>query len=345
MKRRDFIKITAATIPVVGAAKLSAENRLYGTPDSINEKLKINEEGGIALPLTNAQLPPDVMSDVQEFARAWSKVLSDPRHREEVMRAPEKALSRLAPRSNTSNQVATMMAMWDPVIISAIERRDYKAYLEQLRLYLAKPEEGYVAPSRVEEINEAIQQRGLALKESYNGMRNKPIIGEFVEGEELSFIAASSCGPPEVVAAAAVVVVVGALAVTYVSVGVNISVGINVGVYINIAAQVSVAGAGPYSADVHTNNDVGTAIWDSSVPTLSTLQYYELLSAAKAASQAGDRKSHQMMVKELLKREVDIAFKAAEDLEYVHIHPDHRAEVIEAATNYVMKTIGLSSAK
>lgn len=346
MKRRDLVKISVAAVPGIAGADAG---RLYGTPGSISNGVIAREVGNVSLPLSRAQLPPSAVSELTAYADTWSRALSDRNYLKQLLRSPEQAKQRLGltrEQGPHSNELATLLATWDPVIIKAIENRDYEAYLARLKRYLSDlgdgGGDGYMPPSRAREISETIQKQGLAMLEAYKTLDEKPEIPEISGGDELAYMAASVCGGPGVVVAAAVVVVVGALAVTYVSVGVNVTVGINVGVYLSVAVETAVTVSGAeMQAEPSGTEAIGDSILNSKVPEMSTQSYYELIGTAKLAAQAGHRNLRRLALKELFRREVDTAFKAAEGMELIHIHPDQRETVIDVASNYVLRTIGI----
>jgi hypothetical protein len=140
------------------------------------------------------------------------------------------------------------------------------------------------------------------------------------------------------------VVVVAALAATYVSVGVNISVGLNIATAINVVATASIPASGSGGArqpSTSTSDDLRKQIQESLIPALSDESYSTLLSAAKLAAARGDKTLYGETLKEAIKREVDSVLFAAEELELIHIFPDHRSDLLEVATNYVAAHIGL----
>lgn len=352
MKRRSFIKISAAALTgFVGVASASGR-ALYGRPASVVGDSTLDAPANVTLPLSKAQLPPEVLSDLTAYANVWSRALSDRGYRDRLLQSPERAVTRLGLAGSgraPSNELGALLATWDPVVMTALEQRDYKTYFTRLRRYIGSTDATYIAPTRATQITELIQRHGLALLESYKknseAGESEEDLRDLIDGDELPFIAASMCGYPGAVVGVAVVAIVGVAVVTTATVGVNVSVGLNAAVYISVAVEmaVTVSGAAAMAASASSSEALSDSISSSSIPNLSTRDYYELVAGAKAAARSGNRALHRIALKELFRREVDTAIGAAEEIELIHIHPARRHLVVEAATNYVLKTIGFQT--
>lgn len=184
-----------------------------------------------------------------------------------------------------------------------------------------------------------------------SGLKANNRIPELVNNNELAYLASSVCGDDTAFfAAAAVVVIVAAAIVTYVAVGVNVAAGLNVGVYLSVVTKVAVATSGaaamPASAARITTSQNGwlyNAVNNADIPDLTTVGYDSLMTAAKISKMSGDTALNHLTVNEIIKREIDTAIKAAEDSGMLHIHPSQRDNVIQAATSYTLRVMGVKN--
>ncbi|MBA1148591.1 hypothetical protein H0Z60_16195 [Ectothiorhodospiraceae bacterium WFHF3C12] len=352
MRRREFLAISAISISGMVGCR-GEDGRLYGVPGSLSDGNKQTADTErLTLPLSKAQLPPRVAEKVARYNRIWRKFIDDPHFRARIFRHPERSKEILALSEVTSdeaNEILTLVATWDPTVSRALQDRDYHTYLNRVRRYIHIRDHSYVDNSRSAAIRRNIQQHGIQVLEAHGETRKRKNIPieDFAQGDELSVVAASICGPGAGAAAvaAAVVVVVAAAAATYVSVGVNVTVALNAGVYVNVAVESAVATSGAMRRPTTQVQTLSQLMAQDSLPQLADEGYSALASAAKVAALQGHTDAYGNTLIEIIRREVDTALWHAEDLELVHIHPDHRPSVVALATNYVANIVGLPATR
>jgi len=347
MKRRKFLKITGiglAISPVVAKAE-----RIFGTPDSLKLIPTNNISSHITLPLSKAQIPTAVFNEVSKYSLLWNRVLSDKNFSIRFFRNPRQAMldSGLTDLANyKKHELSTLLALRDKNVLDALEVRDYRKFFENLKPYITKSQE-YVSNSRLDEINTFIQNKGLSMKSELNNptTRMNQSIPNLVKNNELAFMAASICGnETALVAAAAVFVVVAVVAVTYVGVGVNVAGVLNVAGYISVVAKTAVAtsGAIPTSITASQTGWLYTAANTAEIPDLSKVTYDSLLTAANTSKLNGDILLNKISIAEIVKREINVSIRAAENIGMIHILPAQREDLIKSMTNYTLKVMGVN---
>jgi len=353
MKRRDFFKGSILGLGVLSSSTSLASGRLYGTPGSIHQKPLAKPGEHIRLPLAKSQLPPELMTKVGKYAAVWQQALSNKEYRTNLIADPEQALLSTGITADEDplqqHELAVLLATWDPEITEAISKRDYARYLKQLKRYFSSEQTNSIAQQRHDQIHQQIQRHGVEMISQFNKtdlVKSMPSeMLNLAQGEELALLASSVCGGSVggAVVGAAVVAVVAAIAVTYVSVGVNVTVALNAGVYLSVAVEtaVTVSGAQAMSTLDSAPQTLEEQLKHSTFPDLKGEDYTAILSAARIAHLKGDQLYAIRSSQELIRQEVDIAFDAAEQESLIHIHPDQRDVVVSAAANYVLQVIGL----
>lgn len=346
MKRRKFLKITGIGLAV--SPVISKAERIFGTPDSSRLIPVNNISSHITLPLSKAQIPNTIFNEVSKYSLLWSKVLSDKNFNIAFFRNPRQVMidSGLTDLANhKKNELSVLLCLRDKNVLDALEVKDYRKFFENLKPHITKTEE-YVSNSRLDEINTFIQNKGLSMKSEFDkpALRASQPVSAIVKDNELAFMAASICGGETgLVAAAAVFVVVAVVAVTYVGVGVNVAAALNVAAYISVVAKTAVATSGvtPTSITGSQKGWLYTAANTAEIPDLTKVSYSSLLTAANISKLSGDIALNRISITEMVKREINVSIRAAENAGMVHILPAERENVIQSMTNYTLKIMGV----
>lgn len=303
----------------------ASDNRLYGTPGSIDHKV-VAAEQKLRLRLSQTSVPAGVWPDIEKLTKAWSLVgfgIHSPAEHQHLLQLSgldQQAIAQLA----DSHEFRLLQAMSNPQLLELAQRSDYTQLLLELKAL------GLVTPYE----KSALSQRFQALLEKDAAIRAhvQTILSE-AQGNNIyklqQLIGPGDRNEPACVGIAACVTLVAVA--TYVIAAVNVAVALNVAAWISVAVEVAVAVDGKPTPEPPPGTEVvvrpdQTARWSIAQLDRSATDNLAIFNQFALLTNAAELRRQSLL--DYKKAEARAVLTAAENLGMLTIKDSDRAAAL-----------------